>query len=619
MSSVHATCRLSNPVSHHDHVLGPESAPVTLVEYGCYVCDAARKVNVCIADLRDSFGDRIRYVFRHFPAQSSDLARRAAELMELVKPEDFWAAHLEMMTRSEQLCEEDLDAIIERFNVHPTEQERQAARMRIDADIRSANASDVMIAPTFFINGRRYDGAWDKISLSDAINGTLGHRFRVAALDFARWGPSAGVMLMISSILALIISNSPFSASFEQLWRSHLGIHVSNFALDLSMRHWVNDGLLTFFFLVVGLEIKREFTVGHLTQRRTAALPIMAALGGIAVPALLYLLIVPSGEQWARGWGVPLSTDTAFAIALIAMLGSRVPIELRIFLTAAAIVDDIVSILVVALFYSANLHYPYMAAALMTIILLVVLNRSSIYHPLPYILLGLMLWFFVHQSGLHATLSGVVLALLIPTLPPPNAKALMSQAQEIVSVEDERGEILSNGLSEMAMRTLERILWRLESPADRMLRVIAPWSSYFVLPVFAFANAGVVVSVSVIDGHQGLIAAIMAGLILGKPIGILGASALAVRSGLASKPDEFSWAQLLGAGFLAGIGFTMSLFIAGQAFSASIDFDAAKIAVFSASVIAALIGLVVLWLTGEKKTGESRESQRASKNGSCQA
>jgi NhaA family Na+:H+ antiporter len=363
----------------------------------------------------------------------------------------------------------------------------------------------------------------------------------------------------------------------------------------LSLRDWINDALLSVFFLVVGLEIKREFTVGRLASRRSAALPIAGAIGGMAAPALLYLLIIPQGP-WSHGWGVPMATDTAFAVALIAMLGARVPIELRIFLTAAAIVDDIGAIIVVAIFYSTKLDVAWLLLAAIILGGLFALNRAGVYRALPYMVLGVILWTAVHAGGLHATLAGVLLAFVIPTRPPADLKALMAQATSIITVESQRAhEVLSHGPSPIALRGLDAIHDRLESPADRLLRNVEPWSSYVVLPLFALANAGVMFSTGILGGgHEYLMLAIVAGLAIGKPLGMIVLCALAVWAGLARKPTEYSWVHLAGAGALAGIGFTMSLFIAGQAFPVPADFDAAKIAVFAASVLSAVVGVAIL-------------------------
>jgi NhaA family Na+:H+ antiporter len=358
----------------------------------------------------------------------------------------------------------------------------------------------------------------------------------------------------------------------------------------------VNHGLLTVFFLVVGLEIKREFTVGRLATRRAAALPLAAALGGMLVPAVIYLVSIPAGPL-TRGWGITISTDTAFAIALIVLLGERVPVDLRVFLTAAVIVDDLVAIAVVALFYSGAIDVSFLFGSVVVVGLLVALNRWGVYRALPYAVLGALLWVCLHEAGLHATLAGVILAVVTPTRPPANLHALMAQAQTVIQAETRRaGEaVMQHGPPEPALRALDTIHDRIESPASKLLRSVEPWSSYAVLPVFALANAGVAWSPEVVEGHGRMMLAIVLGLVLGKPIGIVGAAWLAARLGVAVKPAGYSWRQLAGAGALAGIGFTMSLFIAGQASPSAAEFAAAKIAIFVASLAAGALGVLILW------------------------
>ena len=606
--------RLHRPVGVDDHTLGPAGAPVTLVEYGSYACPYCRGANARIAEVRNQLGDRLRYVFRHRPLPGSDLARRAAELVEHAPDADrFWDAHVKLMSRSETLTEDDLRAVAADLGVDvpvsdDKSEERRRAAERVEADERSARASGVMITPTFFLNGRRYDGPWDESSFLDAMFGTLGHRFRAAALDFASWGPSAGVLLLVATLVAIAVANSGWQHAFDAFWERPLGVSLGQAAFTMPLRHWVNDALLTIFFLVVGLEIKREFTVGHLASRRSAALPVAAALGGMAVPALLYVLAIPSGV-WASGWGVPMATDTAFAVALIAMMGNRVPVELRIFLTAAAIVDDIGAIAVVALFYSGALQWGYLAAALLVIAGLALLNRAHVYRVAPYVLLGIVLWALVHAGGLHATLAGVILALFIPTRPPPDLEGLNAQLTSIVEAEAGHGEeVLRRGPSLPALRAIDAIFDRMESPADRLLRHAGARSSYIILPLFALANAGVALRSDVVASHEPLVLAIMVGLVIGKPVGVIAASAIAVRTGLASKPSGYTWLQLAGAGTLAGIGFTMSLFIAGQSFPLAADFAAAKIAVLAASALSALIGVTVLWNAAARTDEEKSEA-----------
>ncbi|BCB27854.1 hypothetical protein SKTS_27400 [Sulfurimicrobium lacus] len=604
------TGHLDRPVDDvRDHVLGPNNAPITLVEYGSYDCPHCRAANERITEVRGQLGDRLRYVFRHRPLVGNELARPAAELAESAPNHAlFWDAHVALMTRSDKLSEDDLHAVAETLGLPQLDGETlqattEQARERVDLDIESALASGVHMTPTFFINGRRYDGPWDESSFTDAMLRSLGHRVRTAALTFASWAPSAGVLLLLATLLAVALTNSGWGRDFEAFWQTELSIAFDGSEFRMSLLHWVNDALLTIFFLVVGLEVKREFTIGHLSSRRAAALPVAAAIGGMTVPAILYLSIIPSGP-WSMGWGVPMATDTAFAVALVAMMGARVPVDLRIFLTAAAIVDDIGAIVVVAMFYSGDLHYSYLVGAAAITAGLMLLNRAGIYSVSPYLLAGVALWACVHASGLDATLAGIMLAALIPTRPPPDFKTLAMQADAILTTEAQhRGEQLRRGPSIPALEALDAIHDRLESPADRLLRNVAPRSSYLVLPIFALANAGVATGTDIFSAHGMLALAIAAGLTIGKPLGFILASVLAVKLGIAHKPKTYTWRQLGGAGALAGIGFTMSLFIAGQAFPVAEDFAVAKIAVFAASVLSAVLGVTVLWRAHARNTG----------------
>jgi NhaA family Na+:H+ antiporter len=457
------------------------------------------------------------------------------------------------------------------------------------------------MTPTFFINGRRYDGPWDADSFVDAMVGTVGHKLGNAALDFASWTPAAGALLLLAAALAVALTNSAWGARFTAFWLTTFSLGLGEFRFALSIVDWVNHGLLSVFFLVVGLAIKHEFTIGTLAHTKSAALPIAAAIGGMAVPVGLYVLLMPTGP-YAHGWGVPMATDTAFAIALIAMMGKRVPVELRIFLTAATIIDDIGAIAVVAFFYTDGINIAYLGASAIIIAILALLNSWRFHRVGPYLILGVLLWFGIHEAGIHATLAGVILALFIPTRPPSNIGALMAQAGAIANAARPReGEVLRHPLSVSTLRALDAIHDRLESPADHLLRQLEPWSAFFVLPVFALANAGVVVGIVDLGAHGGLMIAIIVGLVVGKPVGIFLSSWLVVRLGWGTKPDQYSWMQVAGAGALSGIGFTMSLFIASEAFKDSADFAAAKIAIFIASIAAAMLGSAILWRAGRSE------------------
>jgi NhaA family Na+:H+ antiporter len=584
--------------SRPEHALGDPGAPVVLVEYGSFSCPSCHAAEEVIGALRERFGERLRYVFRHRPLTGSQVARRAAELAEVAHELGgrYWQAHDALMRQGPVLRDADLDAVARELDLPRPELAPEAwsrARERVERDAQGARESGARVSPTFFINGRRYDGPWDETTLAEAMLGSLGHRVHAAALDFARWAPSTGLLLLAMTLVAVALAN--LTPAFEAFWERPAGWSFGERDFRLSLREWINDGLLSVFFLVVGLEIKREFTIGRLASRRAAALPFAAAAGGMALPALLYLALAPEG--FSAGWAIPTTTDTAFAIALVATLGARVPVELRVFLTAAVIVDDLVAIVVVAIFYSGGLHWSYLAASAGVGALLVLLNTNGVYRTLPYAVLGLALWACLHASGLHATLAGVILALVTPTRPPPNLRALKAQAEILIEHELRRAGTDPRGRhrpSEPTLRSLDAIHDRMESPAAKLLRSVEPWSSYFVLPVFALANAGLSFSGNVLQNGQ-LMLAIVAGLVLGKPLGMVFASMLAVRLGLAAKPAAYSWAQLCGAGALAGIGFTMSLYIAAKAFPDPADFAAAKAGIFLASLLAGAAGTALLW------------------------
>ncbi len=591
--------RLDHPVDpQRDHILGNPDAELTLVEYGSYVCSHCHAAQEVIANLRDRFGDRMRYVFRQLPLPGDDGARSAAiaEFADMTT-DQFWPVHDALMRTGPSFAPGTLDGIASRFGL-PTVAEAgaawNAAEERAARDAHSGRSSGAHGTPTFFINGRRYEGAWDETSLAEAMLGSLGHRLHTASLDFARWAPSTGVLLLVMSLAAVFLTNSRIGGEFSEWWQTPVGLRFGSGAFTMPLLQWVNDGLLTIFFLVVGLEIKRELTVGRLATRRAAMLPVAAAIGGMVFPALLYSLIVGSGA-YAHAWGITIATDTAFAVALIVLLGDRVPVDLRVFLTAAVIVDDLVAIVVVALFYSGALHLMFLGAAAVATLILLMLNRMNVYRSLPYAVVGVILWFCLHEGGLHATLAGVILAIATPTRPPPNLHALTAQAQSVLQAELRDDEtMIRHGPSEPALNALDAIHDRIESPASKLLRAAEPWSSYVVLPVFALANAGVLLSTDVVASHGRLMSAIIAGLVIGKPAGIFMAARLAVLAGIADKPAAYTWRQLAGAGALAGIGFTMSLFIAGQAFPNPDDFAAAKIAIFAASIVAGIAGATLL-------------------------
>jgi NhaA family Na+:H+ antiporter len=372
---------------------------------------------------------------------------------------------------------------------------------------------------------------------------------------FLRHEATAGVLVMIAAAAALLIDNSPLTSVYDAFFHTRVLVQIGTFALDKTVLLVINDGLMAVFFLLVGLEIKREVLAGELSTRETALLPLIAAIGGMAVPGLIYAAINAGDPVALRGWAIPAATDIAFAVGVLSMLGSRVPASLKVFLLALAIIDDLGAIIIIALFYTSNLSVAALAAAGAGIAGLIALNRAGVTRIAPYILVGAFIWLFVLKSGVHATLAGVIVALAIP----------MNSGYE----------------EECSLRRLEHMLH--------------PWVAYGILPVFAFANAGVSLSgVSLASLTQPIPLGIMLGLLVGKTLGIAGASLIAIRLGWCRIPDGANWTQMLGLSMLGGIGFTMSLFIGMLAFPDPSYAASIRIGVLSGSVLAAIAGSAML-------------------------
>ncbi|UQN09542.1 Na+/H+ antiporter NhaA [Deinococcus sp. QL22] len=413
----------------------------------------------------------------------------------------------------------------------------------------------------------------------------------VSASPFARFvqnGAFAGLLLVCTALIAFVWANSPLRESYTALQQTYFSLNLGNSSLKLSLEHWVNDGLMAVFFLLVGLEIKRELLIGELASRRRATLAVAAAAGGMLVPAGLYALLNVGGPG-ASGWGVPMATDIAFALGVLALLGSRVPVGLKVFLTALAIVDDLGAVLVIALFYTSGVQGVFLGLAALTWVAALLFGRRGFVSLKLYGVLGVLLWFFVLQSGLHATIAGVLLAFAVPIRKPNPAGYLASLTN---AAKPGRGEQVGARL-----RDLEDRLERAQSPLHRLEHALHPVVTFAVLPVFALMNAGVAVSA----GGLGTISlGVIFGLLIGKPLGVVGGAWLAVRLGVASLPRRVTWPQMIGAGLLAGIGFTMSLFVSNLAFDDSALLTQAKLGVLLASVLAAVLGAGWLMLVTRK-------------------
>lgn len=409
---------------------------------------------------------------------------------------------------------------------------------------------------------------------------------------------AGGLVLLACTAIALVWANSPWADAYHQLWETPVTVGAPGFGLTMSLHHWVNDGLMALFFFLVGLEIKREVLVGELATRRTATLPVAAALGGMIVPALLYTA-VSAGGPGARGWGVPMATDIAFALGILALLGDRVPSGLRVFLAALAIADDLGAVLVIGFFYTGALDWGALGGVAAVMMVLIALNRAGARRPLTYALLGIALWLFVLASGIHATIAGVLLALVIPARTRISEDEFVARADaslaDFRAAEEPGTSVLTNPGHLAALQAMESATDAAQAPLQRIEHALHGFVAFLVMPMFALANAGVPLGGGASAALRSPIAwGVVLGLAVGKPIGIMLASWLAVRAGAADLPAGVTWQHIHGAGWLGGIGFTMSLFVAGLAFADPAVLDIAKLGVLGASVVAGLVGFALL-------------------------
>ncbi|HHD63771.1 MAG TPA: Na+/H+ antiporter NhaA [Desulfobulbaceae bacterium] len=416
---------------------------------------------------------------------------------------------------------------------------------------------------------------------------------------------SSSIILILATLTAVLWANSPWADLYVKLSHLDIGTYFNGKHYHLSLDHWVKDGLMTLFFFVVGLEIKREILIGELSSLKKALLPIMAALGGAVFPALIYFFFNPSGPA-ASGWGVPMATDIAFALGLLALFSKRAPIGLKVFLTALAIVDDLMAVLVIALFYTDQIHFPALISAVLILALLALVIRNRIRRPICTFLLSFGVWVCVFLSGIHATIAGVLLAMIIPvkaTIEPKRFFSILKQHKTwLKGSKVTRRSMVSD---KQQLRAIEQIYLAAEQmiPAGIHLEEhLHPIQAFLILPLFALFAAGVTVNADTLAAFPDSISlGILAGLIIGKQVGIFGFSFLAVKSGWTSLPAGVSWGQLWGVSLLGGIGFTMSIFISELAFTESTMIANAKIAIFIASILAGISGYLTLHNTLPKK------------------
>ena len=403
----------------------------------------------------------------------------------------------------------------------------------------------------------------------------------------------SGLLLIFCTIIALIWANSGFSESYVNLWKTYFTVDIGGAGISKPLILWVNDGLMAIFFFVVGLEIKRELISGELSTPRKAALPLMAAVGGAVIPALIYVGFNLSSPE-VSGWGVPMATDIAFALGVLALLGSKIPLSLKIFVTALAIVDDLMAVLVIALFYTAKISFISLGIGFVFLAAAIVLNRLGIHKTILYVLLGIATWVAFLKSGVHATIAGVLFAAAIPAVSKMGADEFLKKGD--VFIDKVRAQMGNPNDQRTAIHYLEVASKHAQTPLERMEHGLHSWVAFGVMPIFALANAGVAIAGDVLSGliSNAVFWGIFVGLFVGKPIGILAMVWVAVKSKVAELPMGVTWRHVIGAGALAGIGFTMALFIANLAFTEASTLEVAKLGILSASLASGVLGWILL-------------------------
>jgi Na+:H+ antiporter, NhaA family len=417
--------------------------------------------------------------------------------------------------------------------------------------------------------------------------------------DFISKEALSGVLLFLATVAAVIVANSSLGQSYYDLWHMPLGMTLGDKTISMTLTYWIDDGLMALFFLMVGLEIKREMVIGELSSVSKASFPIVAAIGGMVIPALIYVALNTDNPL---GFGIPMATDIAFALGILMLLGTRVNPALKLFLVALAVVDDLGAVLVVATVYTSEIKAEYFLHAGVTYALIWLLNYMGVKKILPYLILGVFLWVFIHEIGIHATIAGVLLAFAIPISSKIDEDKFIEKTKESIDdFEKYRDPIpVLNHHQIDALESMAHGYDKVQNPLVRLEHNLHGLSAFFIMPLFAFSNAGVIIDFSTIDANLMIVLGVVLGLLVGKPIGIFGFTYLATKIGIIKKPDEISWGDVVAVGFLGGIGFTMSIFITHLAFADETVIAAVKLGVFAASFLAAVIGVTLILLKKKK-------------------
>ena len=450
------------------------------------------------------------------------------------------------------------------------------------------------------INKKEYIAPWEKAF----------DRLLTPLEEFIHRQTTSGVLLMLCAAIALYLANSQWSTAYHHFLQMPFTIGFPEFQLSKSLHHWINDGLMAMFFFVIGLELKREILVGELNDPKQAILPIVAAIGGMVVPVLIYLSINPDGNA-LNGWGIPMATDIAFALGALALLGNRIPKSLLTFLVALAIVDDLGAVMVIALFYTETINTQALTIVVCMLTLLIALNLGGIRRPLPYILIGVILWIAMLKSGVHATLAGILLAFTIPMRPKYEPARFLTHIydmiEQIKQAYQKETNIIKNNELRSRVRSLEQGIHLVQAPAQIMERTMHIPSAYLIIPIFSLANAGVPIDFSSFNSivTNPVAIGITLGLVLGKLVGIAGFTWVAVKLGFTSLPQGVNFKHIIGVGLMGGIGFTMSIFIAELGFAHSAEnLLMAKTGILFASILAGVSGFIWLYIFSKTKNSE---------------
>jgi len=418
--------------------------------------------------------------------------------------------------------------------------------------------------------------------------------------DFISKEALSGFFLFGAMVLAVIVANSSLSEAYYALWDMPLGIAIGDKTISMNLTHWINDGLMALFFLMIGLEIKREMFVGELSSVKKASFPVVAALGGMIIPAAIY---VAFNQNDPIGFGIPMATDIAFALGVLLLLGDKVNPALKLFLVALAVVDDLGAVLVVATVYTSEIHSEYFLHAILIYALIWILNLKGVKSLVPYVALGIALWFYIHAIGIHATIAGVLLAFAIPISSKIDEGYFVENSKKAIE-EFEKNIDPIPILNHHQIDALENIAYgydKVQNPLVKLEHQLHGFSAFFIMPLFAFANAGVIINFDGMNEHLMIVLGVVLGLMVGKPIGIVGFTYLASKLKLIQKPDNLSWNEIIAVGFLGGIGFTMSIFITHLAFVDDTIIGAVKLGIFIASFLSAIIGVAIIQKISKKR------------------